>query len=117
VNTELWAITADGGEKWRRGVDELIDASPVALADKSVCCISRLGLLLDLDPQRVMQWTYYVYGYGYACPAVSPSGKFYLSDRGVQFSSVPAGVPLAKSPWPRFRGNARNTGNIRDGER
>src|SRR4029077_14528149 len=31
VNTELWAIMADGKAKWRRGMDELVDASPVAL--------------------------------------------------------------------------------------
>jgi len=24
------------------------------------------------------------------------------------------GVALASSPWPKFKGNARNTGNIKD---
>jgi outer membrane protein assembly factor BamB len=116
VNSELWAITADGKEKWRRGIEQPIEASPVALSDRSVCFISRNGLLLDLDTEHEPLWSYYVYGYGYACPAISPSGKFYLSERGSQFSAVPAGVPLAKSPWPKFRGNARNTGNISDRE-
>jgi outer membrane protein assembly factor BamB len=117
VNAELWAITAGGKQKWPRWVDELIDAPPVALADRSVFCISRLGVLQGLDPERAMLWSYYCYGYGYASPAVSPSGIFYLSDRSAYFSAIPAKVPLAKSPWPKFRGNARNTGNINDRER
>ena len=114
VNTELLAIMADGKEKWRRQMDVLIDASPVPLADRTICCVSQQGLLMDFDTERVIQWSYYLYGYGHASPAVSPGGTFYLSDKGAQFSAVPSGVPLAKSPWPKFRGNARNTGNISD---
>jgi hypothetical protein len=30
------------------------------------------------------------------------------------FTALPNGVPLARTPWPRFRGNARNTGNALD---
>jgi outer membrane protein assembly factor BamB len=116
VNSELWAITADGKQKWSRGIELQIDAPPVALADKTVCFISQHGLLLDLDSERRINWIYNCFGYGYASPAVSASGEFYLSDKGAYFSAVPAKVPLAKSPWPKFRGNPRNTGNIGDRE-
>jgi outer membrane protein assembly factor BamB len=116
VNNDLWSIAPNGKQNWPRVVDLPVEAAPVALADKTVCCISRLGSLVDVNSERVLQWTYYCYGYGYASPAVSPSGKFYFSDRGANFSAIPVGTPLAKSPWPKFRGNARNTGNINDRE-
>jgi outer membrane protein assembly factor BamB len=117
VNYALWGISPDGRQKWTRGIDLPVDASPLALADKSVCFISRQGLLLDLDTERQPKWSYYGYTYGYASPAVSPNGKFYLSDRGTFLSAIPGGVSLAKSPWPKYRGNARNTGNIADREK
>lgn len=117
VNHELWLITPDGKAKVVHGSEEPIEASPLVMADKTVCYISRRGRLLDLDFDRNVQWSYYCSGYGYACPAVSPSGRFYLSDKGTMFSAVPAGVPLAKSVWPKFRGNARNTGNVSDREK
>jgi outer membrane protein assembly factor BamB len=117
MNNELWAINPDGKQKWPRGMDLLIDASPLALSDKTVCLIARQGLLLDFDSERTVQWMYNCLGYVYASPAVSPNGKFYLLDKWHLFSAVPVGVSLAKSAWPKFRGNARNTGNINDRER
>ena len=117
VNLELWAISPDGKKKWAWGTDEPIENAPVALADGSVCLSSRRGLLVTLDSQGQKIWSYYLYGYGYACPGVGPNGTLYVSDRGDYISAIPAGVPLAQSAWPRFHGNARNTGNAADGMR
>jgi outer membrane protein assembly factor BamB len=117
VNHGLWAITAAGKQKWMRSVDLPVEAAPVVLADQTVCFISRQGSMIDVDSERTTLWSYYCYGYGYASPAMSPSGKLYFSDRGAYFSAIPVGGALAKSPWPKFRGNARNTGNINDRER
>jgi hypothetical protein len=65
-----------------------------------------------------MEWKYYLYRYGYGSPAVGPTGDIYAPDCGVAFgrgfSALRAGVALARTPWPKFRGNARNTGNLLD---
>jgi outer membrane protein assembly factor BamB len=117
VNSGIWAITTDGKQKWIRPIEEPVEASPIALSDKSVCFVSRTAQAVDVDPQKLLQWTHYCYGYGYATPGVSSAGILYLPEKGELFSGIPIGAVLAKSPWPKFRGNAENTGNIGDGER
>lgn len=117
VNPDLWAIMPEGKQKWTRPIQEPIEASPVALSDKSVCFINRAGVVADVTPERILQWTHYCGVYGYAAPAVSSAGILYLPEKADLFSAIPIAATLAKSPWPKFRGNARNTGNIADRER
>jgi len=120
VLPHLWAISADGKKKWGRvgGEEEYpFETSPVVLASGSICCVSRLGMLCYFSPEGVMKWMYYLYGYGYGSPAVGPTGAIYVPDGGVAggaFTALRADAALAHTPWPKFRGNARNTGNLRD---
>ena len=119
VLQHLWAISADGQKKWGRvgGEDPAMDASPVVLANGSIACVSRYGLLCYANPEGILQGMYYLYDYGYGSPAVGPNGAIYAPDGGVAgrgFSALRAGAALAHTPWPKFRGNARNTGNIQD---
>jgi outer membrane protein assembly factor BamB len=120
VRARIWAISAEGRKLWGRVDDDeyQFDPTPVVLADGSICCVARLGMLWYASPQGDYRWLYYLYGYGYGSPAIGPSGAIYVPDRGPYagcgFTAVRAGVALAHTPWPRFRGNARNTGNILD---
>jgi outer membrane protein assembly factor BamB len=120
VGAHLWAINSDGKKKWgRTGDDEFpFEASPVVLASGSICCVSRYGVLYYSSPEGVEQWKYQVHPYGYGSPAVGPTGAIYVPDRRVfafgGFSALRAGAALARTPWPKFRGNARNTGNALD---
>ena len=116
VNQELWAVNPDGTRKWPRWNEEPIDASPLALANRTVSFLSRRGYLLTLDEKREPVCSYYGYGAGYACPAVGPTGVSYVAERGSLFSALDSSLPPARSPWPRFRGNPRNTGNLADSE-
>jgi hypothetical protein len=64
-----------------------------------------------------VQKTHYLSSYGYGSPAVGPTGMIYAADCGIVFggfSALRADAPLARTPWPKFRGNARNTGNLQD---
>jgi outer membrane protein assembly factor BamB len=119
VHQHLWAISADGQKKWGRvgGPDYPFDASPVALANGSICCVSRYGMLCYANPEGALQEMYYLHGYGYGSPAIGPTGAIYAPDCGVPgrgFSALRAGAALAHTTWPKFRCNARNTGNIQD---
>ena len=74
-------------------------------------------MLCYADPEGALHWMYKLSEYGYGSPAVGPSGAIYVPDSsmaGRGFSAVRAGAALAHTPWPKFRGNARNTGNIQD---
>ena len=119
VHQHLWAISADGQKKWGRvgGQDYPFESTPVALADGSICCVSRFGMLCYLSPEGVFRGIYYLCSYGYGSPAVGPTGAIYVPDGGIPlggFTAVRAGAALASTPWPKFRGNARNTGNASD---
>ncbi len=115
----LWAISADGQKKWGRvgGEDYQMEASPVVLADGSIVCVSRFGMLCYASPEGTLQFMYHLLGYGYGSPAVGQTGAIYVPDIGLGFggfTALRASASLARTSWPKFRGNARNTGNILD---
>lgn len=120
VAAHLWAISADGRKKWGRTGDEEypFETTPVVLGDGEICCVSRYGMLAYANPEGVARSMYYLAGYGYGSPAVGPTGDIYVPDRsavpGGGFSALRAGASLARTPWPKFRCNARNTGNVQD---
>src|SRR5208337_4848497 len=84
VLDHLWAISPDGKKLWGRDSDNAnpFDASPVVLADRSICCVSRYGMLCFASPEGVYKEMYYLYGYGYGSPAVGPTGVIYVPDQG-----------------------------------
>jgi len=120
VLLHLWAISPDGKKKWGRvgGEDYPFVASPVVLEGGDILCITRYGMLCYASPDGKLEWKYYCHAYGYGSPAVGPTGAIYLPDPGTAFgrgfSALRAGVALARTPWPKFRANARNTGNVLD---
>ncbi len=120
VQQHLWAISPEGQKKWGAvgGEDYPFDTSPVVLASGSICTVTRYGMLSYTDPDGTPHWEqYYLYGYGFGSPAVGPTGAIYVPDCGIPgggFTAVRADAALARTPWPKFRGNARNTGNAQD---
>ncbi len=120
VAQHLWAISPEGKKLWGSvgGEDYPFDASPVVLASGRICCVTRNGMLCYETPKGEIERQYYLYCYGYGSPAVGPNGNIYVPDCGAAaasgFTSLRAGVALASSPWPKFRGNARNTGSLQD---
>ena len=76
--------------------------------------MSRYGHLLALDFQTNPRWGYYVKSTGHSSPGISEEGVMYLPDEYNKFSAIPANISLARSPWPKFRGNPSNTGNLAD---
>jgi outer membrane protein assembly factor BamB len=123
VGAHLWAIGADGKKKWGGTGDEdyPLESTPVALAGGAICYVSRYGMLTYVNAEGVERQMYYLGRYSYGCygsPAVAPTGAICVPDGcsnpGGGFSALRAGASLAHTPWPKFRCNARNTGNVQD---
>jgi hypothetical protein len=94
-----------------------MDNSAAVLEGDSLLFISRQGAIMGIGRDYLLKWSYYVYGQGYASPAVGPEGDIYLPTYippSRAFSRIKGVEPLSKSAWPKFRGNSRNTGNVRD---
>jgi outer membrane protein assembly factor BamB len=113
VNQKLMAISPDGKEAWERPGEPFIYATPLALADNSVCFVAEDGNLLNFAARDECRWMSFL-GYGGAAPAIGPKDTIYgiglVFNVGFKVYAVPNHVGLAQSSWPKFRGNLRNTG-------
>jgi outer membrane protein assembly factor BamB len=124
VNKKLWAFSPNGKKEWEREAtsddyQQPIEATPTALSDGTVLLVSNYGLLMAVEAAGSPKWMYYLFGHGPASPAVGPDGTVYISGQkgelGTACLALPARVPLAHSPWPKFRGDPQNTGRQRAG--
>ena len=114
LNDELWAVTPDGKQAWTGGKDD-INSTPAIAADGTVLFMFEHGQLQGCDYERSLgsQWNSGVAYTGVASPALGDTGQLYILANWllVTYAWEP---PLAPVPWPKFRGNARNTGNQAD---
>jgi hypothetical protein len=69
---------------------------------------------MALDIERKVLWYTNLGNLGFCSSNVGDNGTIYCSHSGVTFSAFQNNSTLAKTPWPRFRGNRRNTGNVAD---
>jgi outer membrane protein assembly factor BamB len=114
VNKLVMAVNPTGNKKWGRGNGDLVDAAPTALKDGVIAYVSRGGECNGLLPDGGTKWTYYLWQYGYGNLVPGKDGTLYAPEDTIRFTALSGAAPLAKSPWPKFRGNLRNTGNLAD---
>jgi len=113
ANKTLWAISTDGMKKWEQLYGDLIDASPLALADNTICCASRQGALVNQEAPNAFHWFYGQNWPVTAPPAIGSNGQIYAMahvESGIVLNAIQIQVKLAQSPWPKFRGDERNSG-------
>jgi outer membrane protein assembly factor BamB len=113
VNQKLIAVSSDGKIVWERPGEPFISATPLALADNSVCFVAHDGNLLNFESPHDCKWMFFL-GYGGVAPAIEPTGTIYsigaVINVGFKLYAVSNTVAIAQSSWPKFRGNLRNTG-------
>lgn len=117
VNKEYWFISAEGKKLVAGNAGEWLVASPVALGDGTICFVNILQMAA-VDTRDNWRWSYWLGSAGLVSPAVDPGGMIYTPYMRLGFDGFAAlrtHVPLARTSWPKFRGNARNTGNVSDG--
>jgi outer membrane protein assembly factor BamB len=112
----LWAVTPEGMQMWFRGKEDM-DGAAAVTADGSVIFPFRGGQVVNYDHERNHRWIHYIYPSGGAAPAIGNTGTIYLPGMTFGLVAIRAQSPLAKTPWPKFRGNPRNTGNLIDSPR
>ncbi|HWQ90045.1 MAG TPA: PQQ-binding-like beta-propeller repeat protein, partial [Clostridia bacterium] len=118
VNAKVYGVSPQGEKIWEReaisGSVEPVQASLFALEGGYTGFVSRYGMLTLLDPEKKPRWTYYLYGHGHSSPAVGADGTIYtfahVMNEGYFFRALKSTLPLARSPWPKFRANPQNTG-------
>jgi outer membrane protein assembly factor BamB len=112
VNTSLWAVAPQGTKKWDRADGYTQDTTALAFADDSIGYVSWYGSLIDLRPDMQVSWTFYMCNrHGYASPTIAADGTVYSADCSERLHALRTPLRLADSPWPKVRGNRKNTGN------
>jgi outer membrane protein assembly factor BamB len=114
VNQNVWLVSPAGQKKGEQLGDIMFEATPAALADGSLCFVSGYGWIITFISPGDWKWALYAFGSHSASPAVATSGTVYLGaylpPHQPGMLALHASVPLAKSPWPKSRGNPQNTG-------
>lgn len=112
VNPELWIFSPEGKRLERNYVGGAIETTPTVLADDTFVYAREFGPLVDWDWRQQWQprWVLQIVLNGHASAALGPDGTIYNPAYWRNFCAFKAAVPLAQSPWPKFRGNPRNTG-------
>jgi outer membrane protein assembly factor BamB len=109
---EFFGVSAAGKIIWRRG-KEGIQTAPVVAHDGMVVCLYGNGQMFGCDQDRTSEWTYSGFPSGHASPVILPSGRILVMRNSAVFA-LEGNARLAGTAWPKFRGNSRNTGNLRD---
>jgi FOG: WD40-like repeat len=115
---ELLAINPNGTLRWsytissRHSTPDDSYSSPAVSSNGTVYFGAETGLVYALDPNGALLWTFDTKnGINWTSPAIGAGGTVYIgSNEGFLYALNANGESLADSPWPRFRGNNRNSG-------
>ncbi|SDH76495.1 Outer membrane protein assembly factor BamB, contains PQQ-like beta-propeller repeat [Fervidobacterium changbaicum] len=113
----LYAINPDGTEKWKFSTGSSIYSSPAVGFDGGAIYVgSDDDYLYAINPDGTEKWKVKT-GYNVSSsPTIGPDGIVYVGsdDDYLHAIYVKPFVGLADSPWPKFRRNLKNTGNVSD---
>lgn len=120
VNQTHCAITPEGKLKWQR---PFWDAPPGLFGENAAAVLSNGHVVFTGGDALVMTvpggngqpewvWNYYMFGAIYSSPLVANDGTIYVMGTWRDFSALKGLIPLAKTPWPMFRGNPQHTGRV-----
>ena len=112
LNTNVWALTSDGERLWSAGGQE-IRATPLLTADGVVVMPFYEGQMQGCPPDRAWSWAAGIPYNASASPTMANGHLYVLAGRVLRAYEWAGGLS-AQTPWPKFRGNVRNTGNLAD---
>ena len=124
----LIALNPDGTLKWQKEVDNHVLLTP-ALGSNDILYVPGVelvdpytalkGYLFVIDPkQGEILWRFELedttWDWLPSFPTIAPDGTIYILDSYQLYAIRSVSRGLADSPWPKFRKNVRNTGNVLD---
>jgi len=106
----LYAFSEDGGLLWKYDSGGAIDSTPAIDELGRIYFGSRDGCIYALEPDGALAWRFMTGGFIDSSPTISPDGILYAISSDSYLYGFDIGSPLAKSSWPKFRGNIAQTG-------
>jgi len=112
----LYALNgATGQKRWEFPTGGPVRSSPAIGADGTVYVGSDDGRLYALDGATGQKgWEFLTGGLVRSSPAISADGTVYVGSHDAKVYAISSSSVggLARSPWPKFRGDAQNTGRV-----
>jgi outer membrane protein assembly factor BamB len=106
------ALRPDGTQKWYFGYPAVNGAAAIA-ADGTIYYTGGTDggdLLFGWNPDGTRKSTSHVGGFATSSPAIGRDGTIYLGALSTPFRAYQGTGALARTPWPKFRGDAAQTG-------
>ncbi|MBN2213265.1 MAG: PQQ-binding-like beta-propeller repeat protein [Bacteroidales bacterium] len=118
---EVLAVSPDGKIKWRYTVESIhftpddVYSTPAVGADSLIYFAAETGFIYALNPDGTLNWKQDLEcGINWSSPTLIDDGTIYIgglkNDGGSLFALQSGSPGLARSPWPTFRQNNKNTG-------
>ncbi|MGV3753811.1 MAG: PQQ-binding-like beta-propeller repeat protein [Verrucomicrobiota bacterium] len=108
--TRLYALTANGAERWTYEADNEVDLCPALAADGTVYAVTRGGKLLALDAaDGSLRWSYDSGRPIHFPPTIGADGTVYILVDNSDLVAIEGTAPPANAPWPQDRHDAQRT--------
>jgi outer membrane protein assembly factor BamB len=109
----LHALTPDGELRWRFQANHEIRSTPAVAADGTIYFGADDWTVYALNPNGTLRWSYETQGAIQGGVTIGFDGTVYVpSLEGRLYALFENPSPLADSPWPKFKRDHRNTGNV-----
>lgn len=108
------ALTAAGIQKWAFETRGVVRSSPAVSADGTIYFGSEDKSLYAVAAHGTKRWEFATAGAIRSPPAIGADGTVYIVSADGNLYAIKGTAGLANSPWPKYRGNLRNTGNVLD---
>jgi outer membrane protein assembly factor BamB len=114
VNKSLWKVTPEGKRVSEHRMENFVASTPLVAEGDLVYIVSHYGDLRAFGPGQD-RFFFYLFIYGHASPALGADGTVYVPGKYHDLFALETTHPLAQSPWPKFRGDLRNSGRVNGG--
>ena len=111
LNDRCAVISREGKFLWHYGSPIPLDCSPVVVPGRYYCS-TPWATFQGIAPNDHRLWVTKLSESMYASPVMDDRGIVFACNQHNLYAIRPPGdlLPVAKSPWPMFRGNPRHTG-------
>jgi large repetitive protein len=114
-DNKLLALNRDGTERWTLAVEGQVWSSPLIGADGLIYAGCHGGMVYAVSMDGVVEWKAYTSGEVWSSPNMSKDGVLYAGSRDGWLYAIRTGSGgLADAPWPKFRGDRRNSGSLQE---
>lgn len=112
---KIWALDSNGEILWSVKIGQINSPGILLTSDGTLLATAENRLIALNSSNGEIKWIFGASSNIVGCPAIDESGVVYIQFVDGNLYAVQTDLKgLANSPWPKYRGNLRNTGYVGD---